>query len=492
MTGPKRRDKISALAAAAFCSAAAALFTAAALWKTEADPDLFGYLAFGRLYFSGGAFPYHDVFSYLPVRPVWVYHEWLTGVVLFRVLTGFGPEGLQVLRWALGLSALWLCARAAQRLGAGLVPVCLTLFLCVNIWAAGYNPVRAQVFTYLFFAASLYLAVRARESAWASWLFVPLTLLWQNLHGGFPAGIALFLLCAVFARGVRLRFLLPALASLCLVWVNPYGFSYYPYMAEALTFPRAEIGEWLPLWKALAVGYPLSAAACYLLLAALAVLLFRKASWQPEEAAVLAGTFLAGLLVIRHQVFFALCGLAFLPPALDRPVRSYGKPVLAVLVAALLANGYAFAVQARLALDRKNPLALTTPACPEQACTSVAFPVEAVTYLRQRGFTGKIVTDFAWGEYVLWKLWPECRVALDGRYDTVFPKEICREYLDFVLGKPDGREFLVRYPPDAVLTRIGSDVDSRMRFLPGWVLAHSDCASALFLREAGKRKPSKK
>lgn len=481
MTSGPRRFSIPALTAAALLLSA--LFAIAALWKTEADPDLFGYLAFGRLFYSGPGFPYHDVFSYLPVRPLWVYHEWLTGVIFYKLLTLSGWAGLQVLRWALGISALFFCAAAAKRLEAGLFSIGLTLCLCINIWAAGYNPVRAQAFTYLFFAACLYIIARARENPRLPWLFVPLMLLWQNLHGGFPVGFALFFLCAAAAKGARLRFLLPALASLALVWVNPYGFSYYPYMIEALSFPRAEIGEWLPLWRALAVGYPPWAAGLYLLLGIFAALAMRRSLRErPEDAALLAATFLAGLLVVRHQVFFALAAAALLPSRWGEPGKAIGKPALAILALALALNFFAFGLQARLAFRLGNPMTVATPEGPGAALTSVDYPVEAAGRLMRMDFAGNLLTEFEWGEYVIWALSPGVRVAFDGRYDTVFPESVCREYLDFIRGRPGWEEFLARYPHDAVLARKDGSLYRLMLRAPGWAPAWERGSGVFFLR----------
>ena len=61
---------------------------------TVADLDLWGYLAFGRLFWGQGPFPYLDVFAYVPTLKPWIYHEWLTGVLfypLYRVLGAPGP-----------------------------------------------------------------------------------------------------------------------------------------------------------------------------------------------------------------------------------------------------------------------------------------------------------------------------------------------------------------------------------------------------------------
>lgn len=37
-----------------------------------ADPDLWGYLSFGHLFWQGHKFPYQDVFSYVPTLNPWV------------------------------------------------------------------------------------------------------------------------------------------------------------------------------------------------------------------------------------------------------------------------------------------------------------------------------------------------------------------------------------------------------------------------------------
>lgn len=56
-----------------------------------ADPDLWGYLAIGRLFWQSKSFPYRDVFSYIP-NLTWVYHEWLTGVMFYPLYQTLGSS----------------------------------------------------------------------------------------------------------------------------------------------------------------------------------------------------------------------------------------------------------------------------------------------------------------------------------------------------------------------------------------------------------------
>ena len=74
------------------CSLLMLLVILSALSGTVADPDLWGYMAFGRLFWETGRFPYHDTLAYVPTLNVWVYHEWLTGPRFgwFTLLPGGG------------------------------------------------------------------------------------------------------------------------------------------------------------------------------------------------------------------------------------------------------------------------------------------------------------------------------------------------------------------------------------------------------------------
>ena len=120
-----------------------------------ADPDLWGYLAFGRLFWHNQAFPYKDVFSYVPTLP-WVYHEWLTGVLFFPLSQIAGGTVLQLLKYCLGLGTAGLIYLTARKRGAR--PVAAVVFLLIvfiPLAHNSYSPVRAQVFTFFFFALSV-------------------------------------------------------------------------------------------------------------------------------------------------------------------------------------------------------------------------------------------------------------------------------------------------------------------------------------------------
>jgi hypothetical protein len=467
------------------------------LGHTKADPDLWGYLAFGRLFWTQGRFPYFDVFAYVPTLKPWVYHEWLTGVLFYPIYQTLGDTGLQILKYALGLATVGVTYYTARRRGADPLPTALILFIALGGLSMGYSPVRAQVFTYLFFAIFLYLLESARLSGNRRWLWVlvPIQIVWCNLHGGFLAGLGLILLYAVGEalsrrpfRAYLGWFLLAGLATL----VNPYGLKYWIYLVRAVTMPRPEITEWLSLYGGYKQGILASTDFFYfLILIVVAVLLVMWNRWREiTPALVTLLTLYLGVRHSRHLVFFALTFGAFMPVLLTAFFREFktrpeiipwiqrlgGK--IPALVVILLIFIYAYRLVSR------NPLNLKFPSEPNPAAKfEIYYPVGAINYLQQRRLSGKLLVYFNWGEYCLWKLYPQCHVAIDGRYETVYPQSLNQEYFDFLNARKNWRNFLEHYPPDMILIELRSKLYSLLSRNPEWRQVYADPGCALFQRQ---------
>jgi hypothetical protein len=466
------------------------------LSTTTADLDLWGYLAFGRLFWTQGRFPYFDVFAYVPTLKPWVYHEWLTGVLFYPIYRTLGDSGLQILKYALGLATVGATYLTARQRGADLFPTALLLFITAVGMSVGYSAVRAQVFTYFFFALSLYLLETARLTGnwrWL-WLLAPIQLVWCNLHGGFLAGLGLVFLYAVGEALSRRPFwpylgggLLAGLATL----INPYGVKYWSYLAQAVTMPRPEITEWLSLLEGYKQGIVSGNEFYYFLaLAAVAFFLAWWARWrETTPALVLLFTLYLAVKHNRHLVFFALSFGAYMPVLLTAYFRELktrpgfmawmhrlgGKIPALVLICLILFFTYRFV--------SRNPLKLEVPSEPVVGNKNpIYYPVGAIDYLKQHRLSGKLLVNFNWGEYCLWKLYPQCRVAIDGRYETVYPENLHKEYFDFLMAREDWRNFLEHYPPDLILIELHSRLYALLSRHPQWRQVYADPGCVLFRR----------
>lgn len=461
---------------------------------TAADPDLWGYLAFGRLFWETGIFPYQDVFAYAPTLKPWVYHEWLTGVLFYPAYQALGAPGLQLLKYALGLMAAGFIYLTARLRGADVWGAVLVLLMIQGLFPAGYSPVRAQVFTYAFYAASLYLLERARLSGRLGSLFwlIPLQVFWANLHGGFLAGLGLIFLYAAGEALCR-RPCLPYLGILGLAGlatlINPYGVQYWSYLFMAVTLPRPEITEWTSVWQALKSGQFLGEFGYFFLVLALALFFAVKGRWRELTPIWTLGlTVYLGLKHLRHQVFVYILVGAYIPVLVteylvkmkaDPKINSLGgllgwRAPVAVALLIILGNGFRFVA--------KEPLSLQIPPAPEQRERSdIYYPVGALKFINQHRLAGNLLTDFNWGEYLIWNLYPRCRVSLDGRFETVYPLPVCKQYFDFIYGRKNWREFLEKYPPDMILIASRAEIYRLLAKEPSWRQVYADSGCALFL-----------
>jgi hypothetical protein len=148
-------------------------------------------------------------------------------------------------------------------------------------------------------------------------------------------------------------------------------------------------------------------------------------------------------------------------------------------VLVLLIGGFAYGFAAR------EPFSLKIPGQPKSgAKVEMYYPVGAINYLEQHRVSGKLLVYFNWGEYCLWRLSPQCRVAMDGRYETVYPEKVYKEYVDFIQARKGWQNFLQHYPPDLILIEPRSRLWVLLSRDPEWRQVYADSGCVLFRRQS--------
>lgn len=417
----------------------------------EADEDLWGRMAAGRLTLSEGRVPRKDVFAYVPTKPLWVDHEWLSGIVFYASHETFGGPGLLVLRAALGVGTMALLLCAAR----GASPWTIAL-LSLAVWpllAQGFNSVlRAQAFTFFFFALTLLVLERGKGRL----ALVPLVALWANLHGGFVLG-PLLILAYGFYR----------LAAVCLVvsLLNPYGVEYWRYLSSALLMPRPEIVEWR---SAELLGF-----GDLHIQGGLALVLVLAWGRRPGLAQLvgLGGAAFASVFHVRFAPLLGMVIVVTLSRSWDEVFQKRRHHL--ALPAMVLALGLVFVGGAVAWLRRDLSLRMRVP--PDR------FPVAAVE--RLKGESGNLAVFFNWGEYALYHLYPDVLVSIDGRYETVYPEDVVRANWDFTCGDPGAVRFLDTYPADFALYPRETGAARGLSTDGAWSLWYQDESSVLYRRE---------
>lgn len=391
----------------------------------QTDPDYWWHVRTGQLILETGQLPRTDPFSFTSAGGGWVTHEWLTEVIFALVADRFGYVGNVALCALLGAGAalaVWATARAR---GLGDRAATLIMLWSFAIMLPLTN-VRPQMITMLFLALTALVLVRYLGGATRLiWVLPPLLLLWVNLHGGYVIGLVLLGLTVVGEVAARLfgrpaaelkPLILASIAATLATLINPHG-------VEALLYPFTYAGtsnasqQFIAEWQS-----PDFHQGAYLPLAAsllLGLLVgYARGPWRITDLLWTATLTLMALQSIRHAPLYAIVVLPLLgarlaavspgwPAALAR-----WRPALA---ATLPLVGWIALTIGGGALLFGGGSALQTAHEPRHA----GYPAEGTAYLRAHPeLRGNLFNTYAWGGYLIDRLYPERRVFIDGRADV--------------------------------------------------------------------------
>jgi hypothetical protein len=449
------------------------------------DPDFWWLLRAGRYMVETRSFLSTDPFSATAHGAEWLNHAWGFELVVYGVYALAGTTGVILLQGLVAAVAFGVLYGLLRREGVGrgwsLGLLSLGALATHGFWAP-----RPQLVTYLILA--LFVRILADYQAGRAdrlrWLPV-LTGVWANLHAGFLAGPGLVALCAagefvgwalgddtgregglVRARRLALWFAASVAASL----VNPFHY-------RALLFPFQVMGDrpsqvWIVEWLSPPFGHP-QVLVLELLLALMLLLALGTARPVPwRDLTVLAPLVHLGLQATRNTPLLVIVAT----PILGRALAScagmhWGRlPRLARQAAVVGALGLVLSACSLVAGSRQPAQAWS--AFRPAFGVADAFPADAVDFLRRQGRRGTLWNEYVWGGYLIWHLYPELRVSIDGRM-AVYGPERFGEHVTVVELAPGWQDVLARLAPDTAIVRSGSPLAVALR-ASGWVVRYED------------------
>jgi hypothetical protein len=395
--------------------------------RLEIGPDSWYSLISGRIV-SRSWLPHHDTLTIIGQGREWVDQQWLAHLLLYGLWAAGGWPLALLSVAAMAVVGFAIVAAAARLLGASARSTALVLLACFVVGFTNTS-FRAQTPAYVLFGALvLLLATDEARPSRRVFLALPVLAIWANVHGSVVLGAALVALRGLSAAATGMhahlhpRIWIPrATALIVLPWLctiaSPYGFALPHYYRRILDNPTLSrlITEWQPTTIRNQPQF-------FVLLLAAAWLAFRKRGGLGLFAQLgLLVSAVAGLMALRHMVWFCLFAAAVLPRPLDdawppneAPThRRLNVAIAAAALAALVAVAVPIASHSRAWFEDRYP---------EQAGTIVADAAASDPALR----------IFADGRYADWLLFEHRslagRVAYDVRYELLTEKEFLRLY----------------------------------------------------------------
>ena len=454
------------------------------------------HLQSGRITVESGHILQTDIFSHTRYGSRWVNHSWLSQVILYTLFRYLSSPGLSL--WVYGAVVAAFVLVYLQMEGDPFLRAFTTVLAAITsgvIWTP-----RPQLVSFAFTALVCYaLHLFKRRGVNRLWVLPPLFVLWVNLHAGYALG---FMVIVAFLIGEVVNhlanYITPpseptldwrslamvagiALLSALLLVINPNTTRMWIYYLETVRIPF--LREYILEWKSPDFHLLGLQPFIWLLLATMAAMGFSGRRADGTDVVTVGLFAYAALLAGRNIAPFALVTAPVLSRHLapiltrlgwTRRIRRIPRPTPARGALHLLLVLVVVAILGVRAYQSFRPETI------EEALRK-DYPVDAIEWIRQHHPPGKMFNPYNWGGYLIWSLWPEYQVFVDGRTD-LYGDEFLREYLDIELARGPVDEKLREYGVNLVLTTPNSPLALYLRCTGGWEEEYADEKAQIFIR----------
>ena len=451
-----------------------------------ADPDLWGHLMFGKEIWTSKAIPRFDIYSYTAYGAEWINHEWLSEVLMWLVFNTFGSPGLLIGKMIIGLITVSAISIISYNRKTHFLIYGLVFVISVFIMSPGFMT-RPQLATFLF-TSLLFLVIHfyIERRVNILWTLPFIMILWVNSHGGFIIGGGILLIIAAleyiscfikkkdsnYLRGLILWILITEASMI----INPYGFNLLVFLYKTLSLSRS-ISE----WEAISL-FDLSYMRMKIFSICVILSFFiNKNKNRYWEIGIITVAMAFAFIHQRHTPVFAIIAAPFLAEKIsgiaerlrlnEKVISIFSQVILSIVVAFIM--GYQLSVTMNKYIKAEFNIIVDPN----------VYPVSAIQFLKVNNIKGNLLVPFEWGEYAIWKLYPDNKVSIDGRFDTVYPEEVINDHFNGMKSEKGWESLMEKYPTDIVLARRDS-FSKRMINVSSddWIYIYSDKISMIFLK----------
>ncbi len=478
-----------------------------------ADGDTGWHIRTGEYILSHHSFPKQDLFSFSRAGQPWFAWEWLSDVLFAVLHKTAGLAGVVLLAGVIIAATSAVLFRYMTWQGSNLL-VAILIMLVASSASTIHWLARPHLFSYLFLPLAVWLleADRRRPTRWV-FALVGLSILWTNLHGGF---VALLVTLGVYVAGSAAETLFVTRAlrdwgrtrrygllfglALAATLVNPYTYHLHQHVFQYLrsdfildhvmefrspnfrgegmryfeillfaglsTAPallrRKDVTSALLLfvWAHAAL---LSTRHVLLYVTVAAPLVAREATWLWEQASRLGVSWLAILQEVAQDYGAGRFGPASVPGARRwAPAVTWLSPVFVLATAVTLYAGRDS--------DRWR-----------SEFSKLQFPVEACRAAGASLPGRRIFTSDQWGDYLIYRYYPNLKVFIDGRSDF-YGAELGNEYLRAMNSHHQWEQIFERYSFDIALLPTEWPLATTIKAHPDWKVKYDDGKALLVER----------
>ena len=461
------------------------------------DGDLGRHITLGDYILSSRSIPTRDVFSFTKLGDPLTPHEWLSDVIFSLAHRFAGLNGIVLLTAIVIGVTFWLVYQHSLHL-SNMTLLALTGTILGAAASSLHWLTRPHIFTILFVGLWMAELEKLHLGLRKNWIVFPLMMLiWVNLHGAFIAG---FMIWGMYGVGLILDgklswkgikpYLLIGASSFLVTLLNPDGFGIWKTSFGFLgnKYLVSHTAEYLPPDFQNVSTWPF----LLLVVGSVGLLAASKRKLPGPHLLLLAGWTAMALYSARNIPLYSVIAVPILVSkaastimdsqyvAVAQKLVKYQNRLIEIeqtlrggvwsivsilLVCILLMSGYHLDIQ-----NQGNRF------------QEGVFPVAAVNFITDNPPEGNGFNHFPWGGYLLYRIWPEKLVFIDGQTDF-YGEELTREYEQIITLKEGWEKVLDLYDIQWVLMPFESPLVNVLESRSNWKTAYQDSTAVILVRE---------
>lgn len=422
------------------------------------DYDLWARLIAGMSIVQTGHILKHDFLSYTSTH-LWIDHEWGSSVIFYLAQHFFSSAGILMLQAALIFSIFFMMTKVVNLRGVKTTSAYNFLFYYFAFMAISYNlndPIRCQLFSFLFFTVFLYILERFRLGKSKKFdliVYLPLIMLfWNNLHGGSVAGIGLIILYIIgefFNKKPIKIYIYALIPTIAVLFINPWGAEFLKFLFQANTMQRTYIAEWFGIFSSYfnIIYMKFKIFALVLLLVELGVVIkqiyAKTFNFDKTKFLILLTTLILAVQHIKLIPFAIISMVCFLYDDFYTAFNTLTRNLFNRI--SMVKDTIVYGIILSFALVNINAKAF-------QPLVSLRrFPSKSIEFIKINKINGNLLTNFGFGSYASYKLYPNNKIFMDGRYEEVYFDDMVPMLQRFYRVKPGWQDVLKKFPPDVMI-----------------------------------------
>ncbi len=436
------------------------------------------------------AVPHTDLFSFSKPGGRWFAWEWLSDAAFASIYRALGLKGIAVFAALMIALSCWIVLQHMLWRGCNVLIAMALLNTGIAVSSIHYLA-RPHILTLVLMAGSLWLIDEdRRQPGRAIWILIPLTALWVNLHGGFVALLVSLGAIAIgsavernWASARRYSSLTAGCAAAS--FLNPFGYELHVHLFRYLRadWIRGIVEEFQPPRFDSVAGRDFEI--LLFLGVGTAVWLLLKKQFAP---ALLVLVWAHGFLMsVRHAPIFVMVVLPYAGAALTLAWKNWvsrqngsglsailyrigadhlaefrrSSMVVPLLGAALLAFDFGIAWPTDFPADK--------------------FPVSFVNRHAAELTSARLFTTDYWGDYLIYRYYPNQQVFLDGRTDYYGPA-LSQDYSTLLNGQPGWEALIAKYNLQLAMVPEASGLAPLLKTHSQWRAIEVDGDTGLYQR----------